>query len=97
MKHRRYLDGAGYFINDDRCSGGHLSEDDVLGCAHCQKALKRKIWIDNGGYCSQCDWELCVECATKALTEGCANFKRMFEREIEAAYVREQNARILGI
>lgn len=97
MKHRRYLDGAGYFVNDDRVSGGRLSEDDVLGCAHCQKALKRKIWLNEGGYCSQCDQELCVECATKALTEGCANFKRMVERELAAAYVREQNARIFGI
>ncbi len=97
MKHRRYTDGAGYFVNDERVSGGRLSEDDVLGCAHCQKALKKKIWLNNGGYCSQCDQELCVECATKTMTEGCANFKRRVERAIADDYRREQNARILGI
>ena len=111
MKHRRYLDGAGYFINDDRPSGGRLSEDDVLGCAHCQRVLKRKSWLANGGYCHQCDQELCVECATAAqkdgsqslaapgniVTAGCANFKRFVDRALADDYRKAQNARILGI
>ncbi len=96
MRHSRW-DGHGYWYNDDRCSGGRKAEDDLGGCAHCQKALKKRIWLQNGGYCNQCDQELCVECATKALTEGCANFKRQVERAVADAYRREQNARLMGI
>jgi hypothetical protein len=73
--------------------------------------IKKRLWLDNGGYCHQCDQELCVECATAALvdgsqtlsapgnivTAGCANFKRFVERQVAEQYRQTQNARILGI
>ena len=96
MRHSRF-DGQGYYLNDDTPSGGQKVKDDVLGCAHCQKALKKRVWLRNGGYCHQCDQELCVECATKALTHGCENFKRFVEKQVAEAFRREANARILGI
>lgn len=96
MRHSRF-NGEGYWLNDDTPSGGKKSEDVILGCAHCQRALKKHLWLINGGYCSQCDQELCVECATKAVTEGCSNFKRFVEQQVNEAYRREQNAKILGI
>src|SRR6266700_7765128 len=106
---RSRFDSAGYFINDDRCSGGRLAEDDLLGCGHCQKALKRREWREDGGWCSCCDQELCGDvrneagviiqegCASKAYREGCKNFKEFIYRKIEEQYRQEQNARILGI
>jgi predicted nucleic acid-binding Zn ribbon protein len=54
--------GAGYFWNDDRPSGGELTEDDVIGCSHCQRTMKKTDWRMQGGMCFVCSKPLCLTC-----------------------------------
>jgi hypothetical protein len=78
-KHSRF-DQAGYLSVDDRASGGRHREDDVLGCGHCQASVPKRVWKAHGGMCWQCDSELCLTCAERAVEHGCENFRRLVER-----------------
>ena len=82
-KLRSVFNGAGYYTNDNRASGGRLEEDDLVGCEHCQASVKRAEWKMHGGYCRECDSPLCITCAEKAVKFGCDNFKRLVERRWE--------------
>lgn len=92
------FNGAGYFMNDDRSSGGKLDEDDLVGCGHCPKPLKKAQWKTQGGMCFVCTKPLCNHCTARALKFGCdgPEVKRV-EAAVNDQYRREQNAKILGI
>ena len=92
------FNGAGYYLNDDRNSGGGKVEDDVILCGHCQAVLKKSQWLQDGGYCSSCDGSLCAACA-KPLAHGgiCISFKKLIDQQLNVKYHVEQNRKILGI
>lgn len=91
--------GAGYFMNDDRASGGKLAEDDTLGCTHCHAAMKKQTWIAGGGWkCTVCDKPLCPTCGAAPPQLKCVGpLELQLERAITENYRREQNAKVLGI
>ncbi len=91
------FDGTGYFRNDDRPSGGKLSEGDVLGCSHCQQAMPKAEWKLNGGICFICAKPLCLICYERTRTFGCEVFEKNIEHAVADLYRRQQNAKILGI
>lgn len=95
---RSIFDGHGYFRNDDRASGGKLAEDDVLACAHHGGVLKKSQWRLKGGMCMVCSKPVCFRCYDRAKKLGCEGpeVKRL-EAAVNAAYRREQNAKVLGI
>jgi hypothetical protein len=96
MTRRSIFKQQGYIINDNRCSGGVLEEDDILGCSHCQKLMKRPQWQADGGFCHSCDAPLCGPCATRAMKDGCTVFLKTLESALEAQYRKEQYAKIAG-
>lgn len=87
----------GYLKADDRNSGGKLDEADMLGCNHCQALIRKSLWSDDGGFCHGCDAPVCASCCDKIPREGCAPFIAQLERAVNAAYIRGQNAKVLGI
>lgn len=95
---RSRFNGAGYYLNDDRESGGGKTENDVLTCGHCQAIILRSEWREDGCHCWCCDSAVGVRCgcAARMITRGCENFVRRVEAAIERKYQHEQNARILG-
>ena len=82
-KMRSVFNGAGFYSNDNRASGGCHEEDDLVGCSHCQALIRKAEWRVHGGFCRECDSPLCVFCAEKAVKFGCDNFKRLVERRWE--------------
>jgi hypothetical protein len=92
------FNGAGYFMNDDRASGGSLDEDDIIACAHCAKALKKHLWKQHGGMCCVCAKPLCTVCTQRTFNVGCEGpQEKQIERAVNEFYRRQQNAKILGI
>lgn len=89
--------GAGYLLNDNRCSGGSKEEDDVLGCHHCQAVILKSKWLERAERCRHCDGTLCPGCYQTAQQLGCVPFNAWLERKINEAHVKEQNAKLLGI
>ena len=71
---RSRFSGAGYWLNDDTASGGKKNEDDILVCGHCQRVIKKKEWLNDGGCCHQCDEPLCgdIKHANGFVEAGCA-------------------------
>jgi hypothetical protein len=95
---RSIFDGAGYFFNDDRASGGKFVEDDLVGCAHCPKPTKKAQWKLQGGMCFVCSKPMCAECTARALKFGCEGpEEKRIERAVNDLHRREQNAKVLGI
>ena len=41
---KRQSDGAGYYINDERNSGGGVKERDVVCCPHCERVMFLQDW-----------------------------------------------------
>ena len=97
MAVKSIFDGSGYLMNDDRASGGQLDESDMMGCGHCQRLLKKKLWCDDGGFCHCCWNAICGPCADRMLTRGCENFLAKLESSLEKEYRRNQNVRMLGL
>jgi hypothetical protein len=93
--------GAGYFMNDDRASGGKLTEDDILSCAHrieCSGAMKRSQWKLHGGMCLKCNQPLCGKCYERAKRFGCEGpEEKRIEQAVNDMIRRQQNAKVLGI
>ena len=99
---RRQSDGAGYLMNDDRNSGGGVSESDVICCPHCQTVILLQAWRKEreeggGGYCRKCSAPVCGLCLERMLTHGCEPYIKFIERQVEENYRREQNRKVLGI
>ena len=97
------FNGSGYFMNDDRASGGKLSEDDVIACAHvapgCRgAAMKKSEWKLKGGMCLACAKPLCFACYGRATKFGCEGPEdKRIERAANELHHRQQNAKVLGI
>lgn len=93
---RSMFSGAGYVMVDNRASGGGMREDDILGCKHCQAAIDKSKWKENGAFCHACDGPICSHCDVRTSAFGCENFERKFARAIEDQYRREQFRKVLG-
>lgn len=93
---RSIFNGAGYYLSDNSASGGQKVEDNILGCRHCQKLL-RKSDLATYGYCRTCDSVICAHCHRVMLTEGCTPFAKLVDRQLADTYRRQQNAKILGL
>jgi hypothetical protein len=92
------FDQAGYFMNDDRASGGALQEDDLLGCAHCPRPVKKAKWKNAGGMCVPCGKPLCFACFERTKEFGCEGpYEKKIIEAVNNSYRREQNAKILGV
>lgn len=90
--------GAGYYMNDDRASGGKLTEDDTLKCSHCPQGLRKSEWKMQGGMCFACREPLCVACTAKAQKFGCTGPEvKKIEQAVNDMHRREQNAKIIGV
>lgn len=90
--------GAGYYMNDDRASGGKMIEDDTLACSHCSQGLRKSHWKMKGGMCFVCSKPLCVRCTGLAQKFGCTGPEvKKLEQAVNEAYRREQNAKVLGV
>lgn len=90
--------GHGYFMNDDRASGGKLAEDDIVACAHHNGALKKSQWKLQGGMCMVCAKPLCHACYVRTKKFGCEGpEEKRLERAVNEHYHRSQNAKVLGI
>jgi hypothetical protein len=100
---RSINNGAGYFFNDDRCSGGKLDEDDVIACEHrapgcTSNLMKKSEWKLQGGFCMCCGKPLCLKCYERTKKFGCEGPEvKRFEQAINDDYRRSQNAKVLGI
>ena len=99
MTKKSFFAGVGYIMNDNRASGGVLTEDDVLGCKHCQACIDKRNWKAFGeNRCFKCDEPVCSICNLKMRATGeCTNFEKVVERAVEDRVRAEQNAKILGI
>lgn len=81
--------GAGYFVNDDRASGGQRTEADVRTCPHCQAVLLMQQWkqVENGsmhgGWCMRCNAPICHHCNRRMKVEGCRPFTQKIEEAFE--------------
>lgn len=91
------FDGHGYFMNDDRASGGTKTEDDILNCNHCQKSMKKTMWKMRGGKCFVCDGFLCYDCYSRTRQFGCEVYERQLVQAVDAHYRREQNRKVMGV
>lgn len=95
MRHsKRSLEG--YFMVDDRASGGTLTELPVVTCAHCH----RQILLNPGrtrerAECPQCDKYICDWCAAAAqsVVGKCQNFQRHLD-QVEKQALRELTANV---
>jgi len=80
-----YTKGAGYFVNDDRPSGGQKVEDDVRTCPHCQAVILMRKWAAFGGFCRQCNAPVCGVCGKRMEVFGCEPFLRTIEKQFGIA------------
>lgn len=94
---RSMMNGAGYFRQNNRASGGRLVEADVVGCSHCQCTMLKADWSADGGFCHCCDAPVCGPCADAMLTGGCIPFTKKLEQQIDRAYRARQNAMVMGL
>jgi len=90
------FNGMGHRLSDNTASGGIRDENDLLGCSHCQKLMKRHLWADDGGFCHGCGRPVCGPCCDLIPRRGCTTFLKTLEISLEKAYQRAQNAKILG-
>jgi len=94
--------GAGYYMNDDRCSGGVKTEADVLTCSHCQKIIMKKPKPDGSismhlNFCGCCAEMVCATCKEKSIKEGCQPFMKLIEEAATRLYRRKQFAELAGL
>ena len=96
---RSIFNGSGFFLNDDRASGGKLEKDDLLGCGHCSKPVKKHKWVSAGGMCYVCGNPLCFACYEEAhKTKQCkGSQEEQIIRAVNETYHKRQNAKILGL
>ena len=91
------FNGHGWFLNDDRASGGQKTEDDILSCSHCQKMMRKRNWQQRGAWCVNCVKPICHPCSERMKVHGCEAFAMRVERAIDDNYRREQNRKIMGL
>ena len=88
---------AGYYRNDDRLSGGKLSEADVQTCTHCQAIIKMQEWRQEGAWCHKCSAPICSHCGVRALTYGCEPFLEQLEKYLNSVIKFKQYLKIAGL
>lgn len=88
---------SGYFRNDDRNSGGQLSESDVQTCTHCQCVIKLSEWKLEGAYCGKCEAPICAACGEEAARIGCVPFAKRIELYFESDYKYSQFVKLAGL
>ena len=93
---RSIFNGMGYLLADCNMPMGQRTEADMLACFHCQTAMRRHLWADDGGFCHACDGPVCGPCSDRQLTEGCANFRAKLEKALDKDYRRRQIAMVAG-
>jgi len=89
--------GAGYFRNDDRLSGGTLSEADIRTCTHCQKVIKMQEWREQGAFCHRCDAPICDQCGARAAVYGCEPFLKKIDQYLDATTKYAQCLKMAGL
>lgn len=95
---KSFFSGAGYFMNDDRASGGKLDEDDILVCAHHGSVMKKSEWKKRGGMCMACGEPICAHCYDRTKKFGCEGpEQKRIEQAVNDLHRQEQNAKMLGI
>ena len=91
----------GYFLRDDRLSGGGMQECATLTCSHCQTILiVNPLRTRERAYCSSCDHYLCDACGAARAAGGggpCLTFKHRIEEEQERAVKQAQERGIILI
>lgn len=88
---------SGYYKNDDRLSGGRLSEADVQSCTHCQAVIKMQEWRIEGAWCSKCSAPICVNCGARAVVYGCEPFLAQLEKYFDSTIKYQQHLKIAGL
>ncbi len=90
------FNGSGYFRNDDRVSGGELEQDDLIGCGHCPRPVKKHKWQLKGGMCYVCGKPLCFACYEETCkTKQCTGSQEeQIIRAVNEEYRRRQNDRV---
>lgn len=87
---------AGYFMNDDRNSGGTKAEADIQTCPHCQCIIKMQEWrkapIQN--FCIKC---MRPACNDKRECLDCMPFMQKIDRYCDALIKFEQHLKVAGL
>lgn len=92
--------GAGYYMNDDRASGGKKAEADIKTCPHCQAIIKMQGWDvvgDKGAWCNKCFAPICKSCGHKMKIYGCSPFIKQIEEQMERSETLAQFMKIAGL
>ncbi len=82
MRHsKRSLEG--YYLVDNRASGGTLEERPIVTCSHCQfQIVLNPGRTRDRSECPRCDKYICDGCAgLYAKTNDCQNFQRTLDRD----------------
>ena len=75
MKTKRSHEG--YLLNDNRASGGGVSELPTITCCHCQRiVVLNPLRTRERGYCRKCDHYVCDD---PACNLDCRPFKAMID------------------
>jgi hypothetical protein len=88
---------AGYYMNDDRESGGKKVEADVQTCGHCQKVILMQVWKEQGNWCNRHQGPICEPCGERMVTRGCELFTRSIEEAMNRDYHRAQFRKMAGV
>jgi hypothetical protein len=96
-----HVHNSGYFRNDDRLSGGTLSEADIQTCTHCQRVIKMQDWRQDGAWCDKCSAPICGSdnpaCAHQTALYGCVPFMKRLEQYIDSTVKFQQHLKIAGL
>ncbi len=87
MRHtKRSLEG--YYLVDNRASGGTLEERPIVTCAHCQRQIVLNPGRTRDRFeCPRCDKYLCDDCAVLyRQTDDCVNFQRQLDQREKDAF-----------
>lgn len=91
-----HIDGAGYYRNDDRCSGGRLSEADIRTCPHCQKIIKMQEWktaaVQN--FCMKC---MQPTCDNQACVHDCIPYLQQVDMKHDAVVKYQAYLKMAGL
>lgn len=87
--------GAGFYKNDDRMSGGKVTEADIQTCSHCQAIVN--LQSKDFGWCQREMKPLCHACGIRAHTHGCEPFLKKLEDSLQTEYHKSQFRKIAGL
>jgi hypothetical protein len=88
---------AGYMILNETASGGGVTEDDMLGCNHCQRLIRKSEFQEKGAFCTKCASVVCQQCYHDSLTNGCHPWQKALEERLNLAHRIESNMRVMGL